>query len=177
MRLRSKILLGLLGLVLLVPMGALYYVATTESGLQFLARRLGKIGPVTVTIDGIRGTLVDGFTIASLRVQHRRVDVRVTDLKARVELMPLLLMKRVQVSQTRIARVTVTVFRDDNIKRNWDPHFLPASMRIDAGNTRIDQAVITAPSGRVTVLDNLFTSATIYPKQIRARSAEVDLLG
>ena len=177
MRLRSKILLGVLGLLLLVPTGVVYYIATTESGLQFVARRLGKMGPVTVTAGQVRGTLVDGFTIDSLRVQHRRADVQITKIESRIELLPLLLMQRIRVPQTHIARVTVQVFPDLEKKRNWDPHFLPGSLRIDAASTRIDQALITAPSGHVTQLDNLVTSATILPKQIRAQSAEVDLMG
>ena len=177
MSLRRKILLALLGILLLVPTAAVYYVATTESGLQFLTRRLGKMGTMTVTAGEARGTLVDGFTLSSLRIQHRRVDVQVGKIEARIDLLPLLLMQRVRVPQAHIDQVSVKVFRDDDKKRFWDPHFLPASLRIDALATRIDRAIITAPSGHVTELTNLVTSATIYPKQIRARTAEVDLLG
>ena len=37
MKLRRKLLLVLLGVVVLVPTGALYLVASTESGLRFVA--------------------------------------------------------------------------------------------------------------------------------------------
>ena len=177
MSLRRKILLALLGILLLVPTAAVYYVATTESGLQFITHRLGKMGNVTVTAGEARGTLVGGFTLSSLRVQHRRADVQIGKIEARIDLLPLLLMQRVRVPTAHIGQVSVTVFSDDDKVHLWDPHFLPASLRIDALATRIDHAVITAPSGHVTELDNLVTSATIYPKQIRARTAEVDLLG
>jgi translocation and assembly module TamB len=177
MSLRRKILLGLLGLVLLVPTGVVYFIATTESGLQFVARRLGKLGPVTVTMGEVRGTLVDGFSIATLRVQHRRADVHVDRFESRIELLPLLLTQRIRMPKTHIGRAAVRVFPSDDNKRTWDPHFLPASMRIDAASVRIDQALITARNGRVVQLDNLIASATVLPKQIRAQSAEVDLMG
>ena len=107
----------------------------------------------------------------------RRSDIQVQNIKARVELLPLLLLQRVRVPAAHISHVTVTVFADTDKNRKWDPHFLPPSLRIDAASTRIDKVVITAPSGYVSVFDNLVTSATVYPKQIRARTAEVDHLG
>ena len=177
MSLRRKILLGLLGILLLVPTAVLYYIATTESGLQFVTRRLGKMGPVTIDVGEAKGTLVDGFTLTSVRVRHRRVDIQVDSLEARADLLPLLLMQRIRVPKAHIDRVSITVFRDTDNTRRWDPHFLPAALRIDAVDTRIDRAIITAPNGRVVEFDNLTTSATVYPKQIRARTAEVDFMG
>jgi len=177
MSLRRKVLLLLLSVVLLVPLGMLYYIATTESGLQFLVRRLAKVGPVTVTVGEVHGTLVDGFSATAVRVQHRRADVQVEKIEARVKLLPLLLVQRLQVPQAHISRVSIAAFNDDDNKSNWDPHFLPRALRIDATAARIDHISITAPNGRVVEFDNLVTSATVYPKQIRARSAEVDFIG
>jgi len=177
MSLRRKIILVLIALLLLVPTGFMYYLATTESGLQFLARRVtGKVGPVTISMQGVRGTLVRGFSVASLRVQHRRSDVQITAGEGHVELLPLLLKQRVQLRDLHAASVAVLVFRDDGQKRNWEPHFLPATLRIDVDSASADLVRVTSPNGRVLELTNGHAVATVYPKQIRIRSSEVDLL-
>ena len=77
MSLRRKILLPILALLLLVPSGVVYVVATTQWGLQMVASRLGKAGPVTIAAGKVTGTLVDGFTVDTLRIQHRLSDITV----------------------------------------------------------------------------------------------------
>ena len=176
MSLRRKIILVLIALLVLLPTAFMYYVATTESGLQFLARRVtGKVGPVTISIEGVRGTLVRGFSVATLRVQHRRSDVQITGAQGHVELLPLLLQQRVHLRDAHAATVIVTVLPDDNQKRNWEPHFLPATMRIDVDRASADLARIITTNGRVLNFTGGHAIATVFPKQIRIRSGEVDL--
>jgi len=175
MSLRRKIILALLALLLLVPTGFMYYLATTESGLQFLARRVtGKVGPVTISMQGVRGTLVRGFSVAWLRVQHRRSDVQITAGEGHVELLPLLLRQRVQLRDAHAATVTVLVLKDDSEPHNWEPHFLPSTLRIDIASASADLVRVTSPNGRVMEFTGGHAVATVFPKQIRIRSSEVD---
>lgn len=177
MSLRRKIILIALAAAVLVPTGFMYYIATTESGLQFLARRVsGQIGPVTITIEGVRGTLVRGFAVGSLRVQHRRADVLITGADGHVELLPLLLRQRVHMRDAHAATVTVTVFPSDNVKREWEPHFLPATLRIDVDDARGDLVRVIAPNGTVLEFTGGHAVATVFPKQIRVRTSEADFL-
>ncbi len=176
MSLRRKIILVLIALLLVVPTGFMYFVATTESGLQFLARRVtGKVGPVTIHMEGVRGTLVRGFSVATLHVQHRRSDVQIAGAEGHVELMPLLLQQRVHLRDAHAGTVIVTVLRDDEQKRNWEPHFLPATLRIDVDRASADLVRIITTNGRVLNFTGGHAVATIFPKQIRIRTGEVDL--
>jgi len=176
MSLRRKLILIFVALLLLVPTGFIYYIATTEAGLQFLARQVtGKVGPLTISMEGVRGTLVRGFAVTSLRVQHRRSDVLITNADGHVELWPLLVSQRVHMLNAHAASVAVTVFPDDDNKRKWEPRFLPATLRIDVDDSRVGLLRITAPSGGMVEFTNIHSvGSTIYPKQIRVSSSEAD---
>jgi hypothetical protein len=68
MKLRYKLLLVLLGVLLLTPTALLYFVVSTQAGLRFLVNRInGQMGPVTITIENVSGTLADGFSVGFLR--------------------------------------------------------------------------------------------------------------
>ena len=54
---RRRIALLLAGLLVLLPSAAVLVVASTAWGLQAVATRLGKIGSVTVHVEGVSGTL------------------------------------------------------------------------------------------------------------------------
>ncbi len=71
-------------MLLLTPTALLYFVVSTQAGLRFIANRInGQVGPVTITIENVSGTLAHGFSVGFLRVQHRRTDVRITDAHGR----------------------------------------------------------------------------------------------
>jgi translocation and assembly module TamB len=173
MSLRRKILLGLLALLLLVPSTVLYVVATTEWGLQLIASRLRKAGPVTITAGNVTGTLVDGFSVDRLRIQHRLSDVTIEDASGRIKLLPLLLLQRVTLPEAKAAHVTVTMLRSPS-RSNREPRFLPAALRIDADAVHVDSADVILQSGRIVPLRNIDGAATVYSKQIRVRSARAD---
>jgi translocation and assembly module TamB len=173
MSLRRKILLGLLALVLLVPSAVLYMVATTERGLQFVVARLDKAGPVIITAGTVTGTLVDGFHIDRLRVQHRLSDVTIENASGRIKLLPLLLLQRFSLPEAKAAHVTVTMLRSES-RSNREPRFLPALLRIDADAVHVDSAEIILQSGRIVPLRNIDGAATVYPKQVHVRSSRAD---
>jgi len=172
MRLRTKIIWLLLVLVLLAPTAFVSYVVTTESGLQFVARRLGKVGPVTINITDVHGTLVRGVSFSSLRIQHKRVDIQVGPSTGRIELLPLLL-RRIKVPQFTTGDIAIQVFPADGPHTPWTPHFLPATLRIDVGAVQINRVTITAGEHKVE-FSGLRGIVTILPKQLRVRSGVID---
>lgn len=173
MRLRRKIILVVAAAVLLVPTALVYYVATTESGLQFIARHLGKIGPVTLTVKDVRGTLVRGFSVGSLHIQHRRADIRIEQASGHVALLPLLTLQRIQLPDVHVGHVTIAVFHDPE-EQHGEPRFLPATMRVDARNVTVDRAELTAINGYQMAATHVKADVTILPKQIRIRTAQLD---
>jgi hypothetical protein len=126
MRLRRKVLLGQLGIVLLVPPAALYWVATTESGLRFVVQRLDVVGPVKLTIEAVSGTLTQGVRIGALRVQHRLSDIRIEEAEGRVQLLPLLLRRHIEVPRFTARSVSITLLEDPVQRPRRQPRFLPA---------------------------------------------------
>jgi translocation and assembly module TamB len=173
MSLRRKILLAVMAVLVLVPGTLLYLVVTTESGLQFVVSRLGRMGSVTVTAGTVKGTLVDGFSVDSLRIQHRLSDVQITNASGRIELLPLLL-QRISLPELKVAHVGVTLLRDPQDRPPRPPRFLPALLRIDVEALHVDVADITQLSGRKVQLRNVDSEATVLPRRIRVRSSQLD---
>jgi len=174
MRLRHRIFLLVLVLLLLAPTAFVAWVVTTEPGLQFVARRLHRVGPVTVTIVDMHGTLVRGVSFTSLRVEHRRVDIHVGPSSGRIELLPLLV-RRIKVPEFHSKEVSVQVFPSPDTNTPFTPHFLPRTLRVDVATAQIDRATIIAATGRSVEFLALRGGATILPKEIRIRSGAVDL--
>ena len=167
------LLFGLLLLLLLVPTAVVTWIATTESGLQFVTSRLGKVGPVTVSVTGAHGTLVKGFGFQSLRIQHRRADIQVGESEGRIRLLPLL-WRRVEVPKFHTTQVQVQAFPGDNRRTRWTPRFLPRTLRIDLDSLQVDRTVLILVSGRTVEYTGLRGGITLLPRQLRIRSAAVD---
>jgi translocation and assembly module TamB len=177
MRLRTRILLGLLAVVVLAPSAGLWWLATTERGLAFLAARLGQFGSMTITATGASGTLTDGFRLGSLRVQHRLADVQAQAVEGRVRLLPLLLRRQVVVSQLDIRQLDVRLLRDDEDRPPQEPHFLPSTLRIDAAQVHLGGLGVTLLSGRRLDFTAVNASGTVLPAEIRIASAALDFAG
>ena len=171
-RIKLILLLGLL-LLLLVPTAVVTWVVTTEAGLQFVAGRLGKVGPVTVTVTGVQGTLVKGFSFQSLRIQHRRADIQVGAAEGRIRLFPLLL-RRIDVPRFHTRQLALQAFPGERRQTEWTPRFLPQTLRIDVDSLQVDRAVLTLVSGRTVEYSGLRGGITILPKLLRIRTAAVD---
>jgi translocation and assembly module TamB len=171
MRLRTKILLAIVGALLLVPSAAVYWVATTESGLRFLMKRLAKVGPITLTVTDISGTLTEGIRFKSLRVQHRLADTTIEDGEGRAKLLPLLLRRQIDVPSFSARHVTIVQLIDPVQRPKRTPRFLPAMLRVDAESVRIGSVALTLKNGRQLAFSQISGGATVLPQQIRVRNA------
>ncbi|HMI37127.1 MAG TPA: hypothetical protein VK505_05830, partial [Steroidobacteraceae bacterium] len=123
--------ISLAALLLLVG-GAIYYFGWTAGGLQrlvWLANR--RLGPVTLTISGARGTLHGGLHVDRVVVDHQRVRVTAVRLDGRVALLPLL-WQTIHVTQADIGDVQVQVWPHAAGGPPWTPHFLVGLLNIQA---------------------------------------------
>jgi autotransporter translocation and assembly factor TamB len=146
---RKKILLGALVIVLLIPAATLYFVATTESGLQFVVNRLQgrRIGPATITAQGATGTLVDGFKLQRLRIEQRRADVDLAGIEARLALAPLFV-PRISLPFVRIKSASIVVKEITATGgKPWQPRFLASALRADIESITIAKGSLTAING------------------------------
>jgi translocation and assembly module TamB len=165
----------LIALALLVPTAGLYVVASTQAGLRFIAARVGQLGAVTVTMEQVSGTLVDGFTIGSLRVQQRRADVRITNASGQLRLLPLLLQRRIELSSAEVAAVTVQVVRVTGGGRAPRAlRFLPETFGVAVDSLRAGSVELVLASGRTLHATNLSAAAEVLPRVIRIRDAQLD---
>lgn len=174
MRLRRKLLIALGAVVLLTPTVMLYFVASTERGLQFVAGHLGKVGPVTITAGEVRGTFVDGFEVDTLRVEHRLSDIHAQAIKGRVQLWPLLLRRDVVLEDFSVGNIAVQLLDDPEDRPPGTPRFLPPTLRIEVEQASVARASVTLVSGRRVQGKEITGGITILPGQIRIRRAQLD---
>ena len=137
-----------LAALLLVVAGAIYYFGWTAGGLQrlvWLANR--RLGPVTLTISGARGTLHGGLHVDRVVVDHQRVRVTAVRVDGRVALLPLL-WQTIRVTEADIGDVQVQVWPHHATGGPpWKPHFLVGLLNIQADHVRIGHAEVIAPGG------------------------------
>ncbi|HKC16935.1 MAG TPA: translocation/assembly module TamB domain-containing protein [Steroidobacteraceae bacterium] len=158
--------ISLAALLLLVG-GAIYYFGWTAGGLQrlvWLANR--RLGPVTLTISGARGTLHGGLHVDRVVVDHQRVRVTAVRLDGRVALLPLL-WQTIHVTQAEIGDVQVQVWPHAAGGPPWTPHFLVGLLNIQADQVRIGHAEVIAPGGSSVAADQLQGAALIGNHEIR----------
>jgi len=150
-----------------VPTAAVYYLVFTEGGLQFLVSHIPhKVAGVGLEVVNASGTLAHGIRIEQVDIDHHLVHVTVKNLKARVELTPLLL----QTIRTKGASID-TVFVD--IKRRKrppipaTPFFLPRWLIVSADHTHIGAVNLTVFNGAHLETTNLYASGIARHRKIR----------
>lgn len=150
-----------------VPSAAVYYLVFTEGGFQFLISRVPhKVAGVGLEFINARGTVAHGIHIEQVDVDHHLVHLTFKNIKARVELTPLLL----QTIRTRDASIE-TVFVD--IKRRKrppipaTPFFLPRWLIVSADHTRIGSVNLTVFNGAHLETTGLYASGIARYRKIR----------
>ncbi|MEJ0099198.1 MAG: translocation/assembly module TamB domain-containing protein [Pseudomonadota bacterium] len=173
MKLARRISLGLLVLVLLTPSALLYWIVTTEAGLRFVTSHLGTIGPVTITVENASGTFADGFKVGMLRIQHRRVDIRITNAEGRLRLLPLL-QRKIELRSGTAQQVSVQVFHVDDPTPSGPLRFMPDTLSVEADALQADQLVLITMGGNKLLATNISTAADVLPQVIRIKGAKLD---
>ena len=76
--------------LVLAALAAFYWVGFTESGLHRLAAYASRrIGPVTMRIEGVKGTLSYGADVERFVLDHRRVHIEADRIHLNVSMIGL----------------------------------------------------------------------------------------
>jgi translocation and assembly module TamB len=177
MRLRHLLHLLWIPLALLLALAALYFLAYTPRGLLLIATQLtGRVGPVQIQVQGVSGTLAYGAHVDRLVVDHRRVHIEIEDASARLSILPLA-WQLIRVPEAHAARLLVHVLPESSPSRPWEPHFLPALMRIMAERVEAEQLRLIATNGVELDSSRVSAAAAVYPKSIRIYASALDFHG
>lgn len=178
MKLRSKISLLLLAVVLMSPVAALFTLGYSETALQSLVARLPKsAGPLEkLQIDNVQGSLAGGFSVGVIVIEHDLVHLRIEQLRARIDLLPLL-WQTIDVETFEVESLTVDPQPRDRPPPLKPGPFLPRLLTLEARQTYIKEATISLDYGAPVVLREVRAHGTVLERRIRIRDAEGDLGG
>jgi hypothetical protein len=164
-------------LLLALPLAALYYLAYTEGGLAIVASHLnGRIGPVTIQLHGVSGTLAHGLHVDSLVIDHRRVHIEVDDASGRLAILPLA-WRTIRVPDVHIGRLLVHALPRTDLLDDWKPHFLPPLMHIDAEHAAAERWQLILMSGEQYQGTSASAAGMVFPQSVRILSGQFDYDG
>ena len=167
----------LLAVLCSLPFALLYYLGFTPGGLAMIAARLPhRIGPVTMEIGAVRGTIAGGFDVARFELTHERVHLVIEDAHARLSIAPLL-WQTLDVPVARARSVLVEVRPRVRPPDDSTPRFLPRLLRIDAGDARADALTIVAPRGERVDFLQVRASGVVRHRSIRIFDAAGEFQG
>ena len=166
-----RLLLIVSGLLVLlavaVPSAAIYYTIYTESGLQFVVRRIPhRIAGVTLDIVGVTGTVAHGIRAERVEIDHERVHLRFEGIEGRVALLPLL-WQTIRTRDAVIRSAYVEVRRRTKPTQPFTPFFLPRWLLISADRAHILSAVVVVPNGYRIEGTGLMASGVVRRHTIR----------
>jgi translocation and assembly module TamB len=163
----------LLGLLLAV----VYYLAYTESGLTVVASALNRrLGPVTIQLRGVSGTLARGVHVDQLVFDHRRVHIEVEDADGRLAILPLA-WRTVRVPELHMGRLLVHALPRGDEPSEWKPHFLPPLMHIDAEHADARRWQLITINGDKYDGTSISAAGTVYPHIVHLYSGAFEYNG
>ncbi|HEV7444796.1 MAG TPA: hypothetical protein VGO18_19530, partial [Steroidobacteraceae bacterium] len=150
-----------------VPTAAVYYLAFTPAGFQFIVSRIPhKVAGTVIDVTGASGTLAHGIRVEQLDLDHHLVHLTLKDIRARVELTPLLL-QTIRTKGASIEAVTVEIKRRKKPPIPSTPFFLPHWLVVSADHTRIGSINLAVYNGFHLEANNLYASGIARYRKIR----------
>jgi translocation and assembly module TamB len=166
-----RLLLLIAGVLVLMavalPTAAVYYLAFTEGGFQFIVSRIPhKVAGVGIEVINPTGTVANGIRVEQVDIDHHLVHLTVKDLRARVELLPLLL-QTIRTQGASIDSVSVEIKRRKKPPIPSTPFFLPHWLIVRADHARIGSVSLAVFNGAHLEARNLYASGVARYRQIR----------
>jgi translocation and assembly module TamB len=163
---RLVIAAALLFLVAL-PVGSVFYVALTESGLQLAVSHVPqKIGRARITFGEVRGTLAAGFHASRIEIEHERTHLILEGLEAELGVLPLL-WRTVDARGATLKNAYVEVRRRTSPPGKAVPRFLPPGLVMRLADARIDALTLVTVNGRRFDTKDVAGSAVAKHRSIR----------
>jgi translocation and assembly module TamB len=166
-----RLLLLIAGVLVLmaiaVPTAAVYYLLFTEQGFRFIVSRIPhKVGSFDIQIVNPSGTVARGIRVEQLDIDYHLCHLTLKDIRARVELLPLIL-QNVRTRGASIDTVTVEVKRRKKPPIPATPTFLPRWLVVTADHLRLGNVNIMAYNGGHLEMTNFHASGIARHRQIR----------
>ena len=159
-----------IALCLLIAVGAplitLYWVCFTESGLQFIAARVTKVGKVSIRIEGLQGRLAGPLSASVVEIDQQRAHIIVHDLRADAALRSLLF-QTIDVDYLEIGRLEIAVRRRTEPAEKRPPRFLPRGLRLQAKSVSVDALQLTLPNGRVLEAERVHLAPSMSSESMK----------
>lgn len=150
-----------------VPTAAVYFLAFTAPGFQYIVGRIPhRIAGTDIVIADAGGTVAGGIRVGQLDIDHHLVHVTIRNLQARVALVPLLL-QTIRTKDAYIDNVTVQVKRRTKPPIPSTPFFLPHWLIVRSDNTRIGAVHLSVYNGYRLEATNLYASGNARYRKIR----------
>jgi translocation and assembly module TamB len=167
MKRRNLIITLLLALVLALPIAGLWTLGHSEPALQRLVSLIPqKIGALQdISIKDVRGSLAGGFEIGSVDIEHDIVTLRIRDLRARIELIPLL-WQSIEAAEFSAGEVIIEQEARDLPPPEKALPFLPRLLTVELISAEIPSLQIRPMRGDPVVLRNIGLDALIRSKTI-----------
>ena len=165
-------------LAISLPPAAIYYAAYTEGGLQLVTRLVPRrIGPTRIDIEGVRGTIAHGLTVAQVKVDDSHVHLVFTRISGRLGLRALLL-QQLHVPRLSIQYALIEVHRTRPGRSRGKPgrwHFLPHWLEIRADDVRLASGTLIVPDGQRFDASRLSASGLVRPNTVRIKQIAMTL--
>jgi len=170
---RTRLILIIVAIILLVPVAAVGVLMYSEAGLQIIAAQLWRLERFNVKIEGVSGTLSGPLRVARFELNHPRVHVLVNDIVIDPQFRGLLIQTLRAGSVT--ARESLVELHDvDMPPSTKPPRFLPSFLRVDAHNVELKNVRYVHMNGTAVDAKTVRGRVTITSTRLRARDFAVD---
>lgn len=159
-------------LAISVPAIGLYWLCYTESGLQWLGARVTSVGKVRIRLDGLHGRLTGPLTVAEFELDHERVHMVASDIRADVKLRSALF-QTLHADYVEVGTVSITVKPRTQPPSARAPHFLPRWLRVRVDSFAIDTAQLVLQSGRTFNASGIRAATTMTTGTLTLEQAAV----
>jgi len=154
-----------------LPFALIYFIAFTPQGLAMIVARVPhRVGPVTLDIGTVSGTIAGGFELSRFELDHERVHLVAEDIEARLAVAPLLWQK-IEVPEARTRNLLIEVKTRPERPRKSPPRFLPRLLRIETDDARAGLLVLVAPNGTRSEFADIRASGVVRHRSIRVFGA------
>lgn len=170
---RTRLILIIVALILLVPVVAVGVLLYSEVGLQMVAAQLWRLERFNVKIEGVSGTLAGPLRIARFELNHPRVHAVVKDIVIEPQLRGLLI-QTLQAGSVTARESLVELHQADMPKSTKPPRFLPSFLRVDARNVELNNVHYVHMNGMVVDAKTVRGRVTVTSARLRARDFAVD---
>jgi translocation and assembly module TamB len=170
---RTRLILIIVAIILLVPVAAIGVLLYSEAGLQMVAGQLWRLEKFHVKIEGVSGTLAGPLRIARFELNHPRVHAVANDIVIEPQLRGLLI-QTLQAGSVTVRESLVELHQVDMPPNTKPPRFLPPFLRVDARNVELTNVRYVHMNGTVVDAKTVRGRVTVTSSRLRARDFAVD---